>query len=206
MNKNNCRLHADGLAYHTLGPFDLQLAAGECVALSGPSGAGKSLLLRALADLIPHRGEVRLDGVPSRHIPAPRWRCAVTLLPAESRWWAPTVGEHFPASPLSEHFEALGFGAEVMGWEAPRLSSGERQRLALLRVLALHPKVLLLDEPTANLDAANVRNSEALLRGYAEQSGAAMLWVSHDHAQIARVAARHMVLREGALQQIKLPA
>ncbi len=67
-------LDVRGLRRPGLGPVDLTLAAGECVALSGPSGAGKSLLLRAIADLDPSDGEVSLDGTAREAIPAPAWR------------------------------------------------------------------------------------------------------------------------------------
>ena len=81
---------------HERGPYSLHIAAGECVALRGPSGSGKSLLLRAIADLDPHEGEVTLDGVACEMIPAPEWRRQVALLPVESQWWLDEVGEHFP--------------------------------------------------------------------------------------------------------------
>ena len=68
-----------------------------------------------------------------------------------------------------------------------RCSSGEKQRLSILRLLANRPKVLLLDEPTANLDAENTRNVEALLIDYLTENNAVALWVSHDHAQLKRV-------------------
>jgi len=87
----------------------------------------------------------------------------------------------------------------VMQWQVSRLSSGEHQRLALLRLLSNRPKVLLLDEPTANLDPVNAQRVEKLLEDYRTQQKSSFLWISHDTQQIQRVAARHFVLREGRL-------
>ena len=138
------RLKIESLRFQGRGPYDLTVEPGECVCLSGPSGAGKTLLLRSIADLDPHEGRVFLDDVDSLTVDAPSWRQAVGLLPAESQWWWDTVGPHFPVVD-GERLEALGFGEEVLAWEVSRLSTGERQRLALLRLLVNRPRVLLLD-------------------------------------------------------------
>ncbi|HEC17921.1 MAG TPA: ATP-binding cassette domain-containing protein [Gammaproteobacteria bacterium] len=187
------RLQVNELRTHGRGPYSLYIADGECVSLRGPSGAGKSLLLRAIADLDPHQGQVQLDDTPCTQIPAPQWRRRVSLLPAESQWWADEVGAHF-AGRECPWLRPLGFGPEVMGWQVSRLSSGEKQRLALARALMNRPQALLLDEPTASLDAANVAAVERLVAGYRTDTGAAVLWVSHDAAQAERVGARHLWL------------
>ncbi len=95
---------------------------------------------------------------------------------------------------------ALGFGPEVLDWEVARLSTGERQRLALLRLLGNAPQALLLDEPTAALDPASRARVEAVVADYRRKREAAVLWVSHDPAQIGRVADRHYRLEDGRLQ------
>lgn len=181
-----------------LEPVTLRLAPGECVTLHGPSGSGKTRLLRAIADLDPHEGEMRLDGEPAAHIPPPHWRRQVQLLPADPRWWAPVVGAHFTRLD-PEAATALGFPDDVADWSVERLSSGERQRLALLRALDRGPRVLLLDEPTANLDPDSTARVEALIRRYREANGAAVLWVTHDAAQRGRVAQRRLRLAGGRL-------
>jgi len=181
-----------------VGPVDLTVEAAECICLSGPSGAGKTLLLRAIADLDPHEGTVWLDDRPCEAYPAPRWRRLVGLLPAESRWWYERVGEHMERVP-TVWLEALGFTPEVLEWEVRRASSGERQRLALLRLLSNRPRAVLLDEPTASLDPENTRRVEALISRYRRERQAPVLWVSHDPEQIQRIADRRFRLEDGKL-------
>lgn len=191
-------LRIEALRSDGLGPIDLAVAAGECVCLSGPSGAGKTRLLRAIADLDPHGGVVSLDGVAAVRMPPPVWRRAVALLPADSRWWGERVVEHFPRGAQPD-LAQVGLPQAALQWPVERLSSGERQRLALLRVLANQPKVLLLDEPTANLDAHNAERIEALISEYRRTHSAAVIWVSHDAQQVARVAGRSLRIESGRL-------
>jgi len=176
-----------------IGPVSFNLDAGECLCLSGPSGTGKSLLLRAIADLDPHEGSVWLDGTASDSIAPALWRCRVGLLPPDSSWWLPHAIDHFhDGQPLS--LDSLGLEPGLLREPVARLSSGERQRLALLRLLANTPRVLLLDEPTANLDPASTLRVEAVIGDFRKTHQAAVIWVSHDPAQIARVANRHLLV------------
>lgn len=198
------RLQIRNLRYHDIGPVDLSIKASECVSLSGPSGAGKTLMLRAVADLEPHEGNVYLDNVNAKEMSPSEWRKKVGMLSAESQWWHDTVEEHFKEVD-GQSLEMLGLDKGVMGWRVSRLSSGERQRLALLRLLCNRPKALLLDEPTANLDPESSRGVEKLLESYRLQQEASLLWISHDAEQIGRVAARQFVLRDGRLLEQKVP-
>ena len=169
------------------GPVSFEVGARECLAVRGPSGAGKSQLLRALADLDPSEGEVWLGDEERSAVPVTDWRQRVGYLQAEPAWWFETVGEHFP-DPDSVDVGALGFSRRVFDWEVTRLSSGERQRLGLLRLLANKPRVLLLDEPTANLDDANTEHVEQRVRDYLDAHDACALWVTHDPEQAERIA------------------
>ena len=197
------RIHS--LRTALLASVELRIDAGELVFLSGPSGAGKSLLLRAIADLDPSDGEVWCDETPRSSLSAPAWRRRVGLLPAESGWWTELVGGHFPASggdgtALPELLGRVGFDPDVLGWEVRRLSTGERQRLALARLLVNVPQVLLLDEATANLDPDNRARVEAVIADYRVERAAAVLWVSHDTEQRARMNGRRLVIRDGRIE------
>ncbi len=172
------------------------LPFSSCLGLHGKSGSGKTLLLRAIADLDVNDGEVWLENTPRSQFTGPQWRRRVALLPAESQWWGDVVVEHardWPQNLLT----ALGFSQDVLGWQISRLSSGEKQRLALVRMLANQPRVLLLDEPTANLDAGNIVIVEKIVHDYLQQNRAAAIWVSHDRTQLGRVASRRAEMARG---------
>jgi len=120
-------------------------------------------------------------------------------LPAESQWWHDTVGMHFGTIDR-DRLHDLDFDEEVMSWTVSRLSTGERQRLALLRLLANRPRALLLDEPTASLDVDNASRVEKLIESYRSKERACVLWVTHDPNQAHRVASQHYELRDGKLR------
>lgn len=192
---------ATGLKRLHLGPIDLSIHAGEIVCLSGASGTGKTVLMRALADLDPNEGRVELDQQSRETMPAPLWRRQVCYLPAESGWWAETVGVHFnqpdTASPL---LTKLRLPDDVLTWPISRLSTGEKQRLALARVLLLQPKILLLDEPTSGLDLEASRSAEDEIKKLID-NGSAVLFVSHDAEQVKRFADRKINLENGILSE-----
>jgi ABC-type iron transport system FetAB ATPase subunit len=192
------------LSFLDRGPYSFSMAANQIVCLSGPSGSGKSLLLRAIADLEPNSGIMSLDNLFHYDVSGPEWRKKVMYLPAESQWWQETVKEHFCCEPEVQLLADCGFSQEVLDWEISRLSSGEKQRLAIIRLLLHQPEVLLLDEPTASLDRDSVERIEKLFRSYLAEKNAVALWVSHDHHQIERVADRKFeMLSGGELRQQK---
>jgi len=188
------------LATNLIGPISFDIAAGECLALMGPSGAGKSLLLRAIVDLDPSTGNVMV-GVHARDgMPASEWRKRVALVPAESGWWADRVRDHFHAkSDAMELIGKLGL-ASSFEWEVGRLSTGERQRLALARALCRRPEALLLDEPTASLDEYATGLVEGLIRECC-RNGMALLLVTHDRRQAERMAKRLLRMSDGRIEE-----
>jgi ABC-type iron transport system FetAB ATPase subunit len=179
---------------------DITLAAGSCTAMHGASGSGKTLLLRAIADLDEVQGEVWLDDRARSGMSGPQWRRQVTYVAAESHWWGRLVREHASEWRISD-LEALAFGPEVLDWQVQRLSSGERQRLAIARALTGQPAVLLLDEATANLDQSNTARVERLVEAWLKETDGCILWVSHDPAQRARVADIQYEIENGVLRQ-----
>lgn len=198
------RLVLEGLSVGPLRDVSLAVEPGEIVCISGESGSGKSRLLRAIADLDPHAGEVRIGADRRAAVAAHCWRGWVMLVPAESSWWADTVLEHF-LDPVPGSLAAFGLADAALGWEISRLSSGEKQRLAVLRALSHEPRALLLDEPTANLDPELARAVETWLRAYVRRHRMPVLWVAHDRAQIERVADRHFSIEDGRLREQPCP-
>ena len=196
-------LRIQNLSTRHIGPIDLDITGGQCVILSGTSGSGKTMLLRAIADLDLHAGDMYLDDLACDAMAPTQWRQQVGLLVAESQWWENAVGDHFNGK-SPKYLEALGLDPEIMSWSIARLSSGERQRLGLVRLLNNHPKVLLLDEPTANLDPESARKAEMLIKQYQSETGAAIIWVTHHHDQIERIADRHFNMKDGQLEEVKL--
>ena len=181
-----------------LEPVSFSLAPGARLAVSGPSGAGKSLLLRAIADLDPNSGTVVLDGADRDAMPAPKWRRQVAYVPTEPGWWADTVAEHFEDWSAAEPWiAALGLPADCGDWPVQRLSTGERQRLGLIRALVRAPTVLLLDEPTSGLDPDASAAVEAAIDGYRDQRRGIVVWVTHDATQAGRIAERRLTIENG---------
>lgn len=191
-------LSINKLHFLNCGPVDVEIKPMEIIGLSGASGTGKSRLLRAVADLDEHQGSIYLNGVNQMETKAYLWRRNVALLSADTQWWFDTVSPHF--SNLTEHdLKALGFNEDVSNWSVSRLSSGEKQRLGLLRLLENNPEVLLLDEPTANLDKNNTKLFEDFVLEYLKKRPACAIWVSHDAEQLQRISQRNFEIKNGVL-------
>jgi len=184
------------------------LDAGERVAVTGPSGSGKTLLMRTLAGLEPlEAGAVRFLGRPLLSWRMPEYRSRVMLLPqrpslpegsVEQALRAPFAfhvhrGRRYRREHALSFLEGVGRGRSYLERPTETLSGGEAQLAALLRALLLEPQVLLLDEPTASLDAAATQAVEALVSAWLqEHPERAYLWTSHDEEQVRRVATRRV--------------
>ncbi|WP_343729054.1 ATP-binding cassette domain-containing protein [Duganella sp.] len=197
------RLQVRQLQSPLAGPYSFELAAGQCITVSGPSGSGKSLLLRMLCDLDPNTGEILLDGKSRASISPPAWRAQVVYQPAEPAWWLPTAGAHFKPGQIPRVHELLpqlNLSPTLLEQEVSRLSTGERQRMALIRSLACQPKVLLLDEPTAALDPEAVAATESLLHKEV-RNGLSLVLVTHSTTQAQALGSRRMTMRDRQLRE-----
>ena len=190
-------LRIDQLKVLVQPPLSFAVPDGECLAVEGPSGAGKTRLLRAIADLDPVEGYVFLNGAERREMRAEQWRAQVRYVAAEPGWWAETAAEHMPVSGrIDRLIQSLGLEPRHLSTPIAELSTGERQRLALIRAVADEPKALLLDEPTAALDAASAALVEELIR-FECLSGRSVVLVSHNAGQIERLAHARLLLGRG---------
>jgi len=197
----------------------LQIDAGECVGLMGPNGSGKSTLLRAIARLDPlEHGELFFQGNAVHGDQVPPYRRRVVYVSQQSVVVQPTLREdlqyvfQFQSSNQSldlqdAETQLVQFGktASMLDQPAEQLSGGERQIAALVRAMALSPLVLLLDEPTASLDAVATEGIESGIKQWlaADTEAAdglrAVVWVSHDQQQLQRVSTRVVQLNAGRI-------
>ncbi len=195
-------LRVKGLRSAFAGPFELNLGNGACAVITGPSGSGKSLFLRMIADLDLSEGEIWLNGRERGSMPAPEWRKQVSYVAAESGWWADRVIEHFSANARGEVAALaarLGVRADLLDAPVAQLSTGEKQRLSLVRALLPNPPVLLLDEPTGPLDEDSVAQVEALLRDRLA-GGTSILLVTHNPAQAERLGDQRYRMMAGRME------
>jgi iron complex transport system ATP-binding protein len=195
----------------------LSAVPGEIVAVIGPNGAGKSTLMRALnGALAPARGEVLLDGKPMRSYARRAVSRHIAVVAQEAELRFPVTVMEFV---LGGRYAWASTGA--WGWETEHdvevanhalletgltdfrgrlmneLSGGERQRAVLARSLATEAAILLLDEPTANLDLAHQATVLRLVRARSDKRGAAAVVVTHDVNLAAEFADRVLLLKDG---------
>jgi putative ABC transport system ATP-binding protein len=198
------------------------LQPGERVGLVAHSGAGKTLLLRSIVGLDPvQEGHITFAGKSPQAWGQPVLRRQMVYLPQRATAFPGTVEENlqrvfqlavnqpdrtpstYPSGDRGYDrdrsltwLQCLGRGADFLSLQAARLSGGETQILALLRALQLNPLVLLLDEPTASLDAETTNQVEALLADWLQEGDRACLLTSHDRQQIERFTNRQIFLAE----------
>ncbi len=203
-----------GERLHVLRGVDLEIEAGESVAIVGPSGSGKSTLLALIAGLDrPDAGEVLIDGRPVQDLSeddlALLRRGTIGFVFQSFQLLANMTARENVLLPL-ELIEAPDAGARadellaLVGLEERRthypaqLSGGEQQRVALARAFATRPPILLADEPTGNLDRATGRRVLEVLGDLRRRFGTTLVLVTHDTA-VAGLAGRSLLLEEGRL-------
>lgn len=193
----------------------LQIRQGEILALVGPSGAGKSTLLRLLNFLeVPSTGLITFKGVPfgaGHKMPVEMRRQVTTVfqrpcllnrsVAANVQYGLRLRGNGNSRRQVAEALDQVGL-QELAGDRARTLSGGEAQRVALARALVIRPDVLLLDEPTANLDPYNVGLIEQIIRQHNREQGATVVLVTHNVFQAKRLAQRVALLLEGRIVEL----
>jgi iron complex transport system ATP-binding protein len=190
---------------------DLEIAAGEIVALVGPNGGGKTSLLRALARIEHASGQVLIDGEDVDSAPPARRPRLLSFLPASREVTWPIAARDIIALGLAEPdqdrieqlIEQLELDA-LADRPVDRLSTGERARVLTARALAARPRLLLLDEPLSNLDPYWVLRFLDLFQAAAD-SGQAVLVSLHDLSLLPRFR-RAVLVANGQLQMDEAPA
>jgi len=202
--------HAGRRAWAVRG-VDLAVTRGERVLVLGPSGAGKSTLLAALAGLLAEdsgeqEGVVTVDGVDAR---AARERVGIVFQDPQTQLVMSRVGDDVAFGlenrgvPPGQIWPAVDAALEAVGLNLPRdrstaaLSGGEQQRLALAGAIALRPSLLLLDEPTANLDPAGATMVRDAVRRVLADRRTTLILVEHRVADVLHMIDRVVVLRSG---------
>ncbi|HYE28141.1 MAG TPA: ABC transporter ATP-binding protein [Allosphingosinicella sp.] len=201
-------LEATGLSLPgRLFDVSLRIAAGELVGLVGPNGSGKTSLLHAIAGIGSPRGEVRVDGIdPSLLGPDERRRMLAYLPAARDAAWPisarDAIALGLPASAPPEAIEPILGALDLAGIVERRidcLSTGERSRVLIARALVARPRLLLLDEPVANLDPLWQLRLMETLRAAVDQLGQGVVVAMHDLDLAARYADRLVLIDGGAI-------
>ncbi|HUC69855.1 MAG TPA: molybdenum ABC transporter ATP-binding protein [Stellaceae bacterium] len=207
---------------HRLGAFALEIrfeSGPGLTALFGRSGAGKTSVVNAVAGLIrPLRGYIAVDGAVlldterGVFVPAHRRRIGYIfqegrLFPHLSvrqnllfgRWFAPR--SRTPPARFDDIVELLGVGP-LLARRPGRLSGGEKQRVAIGRALLASPRVLLMDEPLASLDAARKDEILPYLERLRDHADVPIVYVSHAAAEVARLATTIVLIADGRVQAV----
>ncbi len=212
-----------------LSSTDLTVSEGESVALLGSSGSGKSTLLRVIAGLeLPERGEVLINGTPATrdgHLLIPPHRRGISMLFQDLALW-PNLsvfgnvrlglsGLRLPGNQTRERIDqalTLCGISELANRRPGTLSGGQQQRVALARALAMHPELLLLDEPLGGLD---LMTKQAVLQEVVRlkaELGFGVILVTHDPAEVRglcnslAVLENHRIAEHGSLEEMRANA
>lgn len=189
------------------------IADGETLGITGPSGSGKTTLLRLLAGLeTPDSGEIRFDGEvysTPRKVVAPSLRGIGLVFQEPALWPHMTVAQNilFGLDSVARS-EAVGrmqhlldaLDIEQLHRRRPsELSAGQARRVALARALAPRPRYILMDEPLVNLEIELKERMLQLIRAELQATGASLVFVSHDTAEVAQITNRQLLITDGKL-------
>lgn len=211
--------------YQALKNINLEIDQGEFVAILGPSGCGKTTLLRLLAGFLkPTAGEIEMDGAivaDKDNVVEPNQRNIGMVFQSYALWPHMTVKKQvlFPM----QHSRYSGYKTaearerrademlELVGMAGMKerypseLSGGQKQRVAIARALANEPSLLLMDEPLSNLDAELKIEMRREIRRLHKETGATILYVTHDQAEALGMADKIVVMSQGEIQRAGSP-
>jgi zinc transport system ATP-binding protein len=200
----NLSVVLDGI--EVLRDVSFTLRQGEALAIIGPNGAGKTVLFRALLGLLPHAGNVdwrpdaKIGYVPQRFSvdrSAPITSMEFFLLQAPG-FWCPSA--EF-VNHLDHELTLVGLDRSVLNKNLGDLSGGQMQRLLIAWAMLQHPEILLLDEPTAGVDAGFEETIYALIRRVQTERGTSILLISHDLSVVYRYAQQVLCLNKSVVCQ-----
>ncbi|MGE0854318.1 MAG: ABC transporter ATP-binding protein [Hyphomicrobiaceae bacterium] len=195
--------------------LDLQIAPGEFLSLLGPSGCGKTTLLRCIAGLVrPEAGDIRVDG--QSLVPLPPYKRNLGMVFQSYALFPHMTVEQNIAFGLSERGTPAGKARvqnalelvrmQGYGSHLPRqISGGQQQRIALARALVTSPRILLLDEPLAALDAKLRESMQVELRQLQRRLGITTIFVTHDQREALTMSDRVAVMHKGRIEQCASP-
>lgn len=201
-------------AYEALSGISVTVERGEWIAVIGHTGSGKSTLAQHMnALLVPQRGTVTIDGTVvksgAKDLRGLRRKVGLVFQYPEQQFFAETVKDEIAYAPANWGIKgdeldmcvqgaakAVGLDMSLMGKNPFALSGGQRRRVALASVIAMSPDYLVLDEPTAGLDASGIRELASLLRRICEM-GLGIVQITHDLQSAMSESSRILVLERG---------
>jgi cobalt/nickel transport system ATP-binding protein len=185
----------------------------EIVTLCGPNGAGKSTLIEHINGLMmPDRGRIRVLGmdIDKKNVSAIRKLVGLVFQDADSQLFSPTVMDDVMFGPLNlgltveDARKRAEWALDVVGMKETNkiphyLSGGQKRLVAIAGVLAMKPQILVVDEPTGDLDPSNAKRIEDILRSLRDEHGISIVIALHDMDMAARLADRVCIVRDGSV-------
>jgi putative spermidine/putrescine transport system ATP-binding protein len=197
--------------------FDLKVEKGELVSFLGPSGCGKTTTLRMVAGFeVPSEGQIIIDGKDMTFTP-PNQRPVGMVFQAYALFPNMTVAGNIgfglkiakkPKEEIEQRVKEMLELIHMPGFEnryPHQLSGGQQQRVALARALAMHPEVLLLDEPLSALDAKIRVSLRAEIRAIQQELGITTIYVTHDQEEALSISDRVVVMNNARIEQVGTP-
>jgi cobalt/nickel transport system ATP-binding protein len=185
----------------------------EIVTLCGPNGAGKSTLIEHINGLMmPDKGRIRVFGmdIDKKNVSAIRKLVGLVFQDADSQLFSPTVMDDVMFGPLNlgltveEARKRAEWALDVVGMKETNkiphyLSGGQKRLVAIAGILAMKPRILVVDEPTGDLDPSNAKRIEDILRSLRDEHGISVVIALHDMDMAARLADRVCIVRGGSV-------